>query len=465
MTDASPPPAAGGVLPDAAQGANAGRRAAPYVVVVGGGPSGLMAAQVLSAGGVHVDLYDAMPSCGRKFLLAGRGGLNLTHGEPMERFLGRYGAARPVLEPWLRGFGPGQVRQWAAALGVDTFVGSSGRVFPRDMKAAPLLRSWLHALRGAGVVFHMRHRWIGWADAGDAGDAGDAAGRVDAGGGVWLRFQTPQGERRVRADAVVLALGGGSWPHLGSDGAWQPWLSARGVRVAPLAPSNCGFDVGRRDAHGHELAGWSEHFRQRFAGQPVKTVTLSLAATGGGAFSQLGEFVITETGVEGSLVYAASALARGTIERGQPQWVQLDLLPARSAEFVRAEVLRPRGARSLSTHLKSRLGLDGVKAALLRELAGPQIWADPTRLAAAIKALPLCWVRARPLAEAISSAGGVGLDALDERLMLRAVPGVFCAGEMLDWEAPTGGYLLTASLASGAAAAQGVIGHLGLSVG
>jgi len=408
----------------------------PCIAVIGGGPAGLMAAEALAAGGVQVDLFDAMPSVGRKFLLAGKGGLNLTHSEPFDAFAGRYGARRHVIEPMLRAFGPAELRAWAQALGVSTFVGSSGRVFPIDMKAAPLLRAWLARLRAAGVVFHMRHRWLGWDAANDA----------------LLRFATPRGEATQAADAVVLALGGGSWARLGSDGAWVPLLAQRGADVAPLQPSNCGFDV----------AGWSEFFRTRFAGHPMKTVALSVQAASGTVFEQAGEFVITEGGVEGSLIYAASALARDLIAADGSAVIHLDLLPGRSAEFVQAEVARPRGSRSLSTHLKSRLGIDGVKAALLHELLPRETIADPARLAAAIKALPLTLVRPRPLDEAISSAGGVRFEALDEGLMLQGLPGVFCAGEMLDWEAPTGGYLLTACMASGAAAARGVLVRLGL---
>jgi uncharacterized flavoprotein (TIGR03862 family) len=402
------------------------------VAVVGGGPAGLMAAEVLAAGGAQVDLFDAMPSVGRKFLLAGKGGLNLTHSEPFEAFADRYGARREPVEAMLRAFGPTELRAWAQDLGVSTFVGSSGRVFPTDLKAAPLLRTWLARLRATGVSFHMRHRWRGW-------DASNA-----------LRFGTPHGEVAHAADAVVLALGGGSWARLGSDGAWVPLLEQRGVEVAALQPSNCGFDV----------AGWSEFFRGRFAGHPMKTVALSVPAAGGALFEQAGEFVITDGGVEGSLVYAASAVVRDLIAAHGSALVHIDLLPGRSAEFVQAEVARPRGARSLSTHLKSRLGIDGVKAALLHELLPRDAIADPARLAAALKALPLTLVAPRPIDEAISSAGGVRFEAVDEALMLQALPGVFCAGEMLDWEAPTGGYLLTACLASGRVAASGVLAHL-----
>lgn len=418
----------------------------PRVAVVGGGPAGLMSAEVLVDAGLPVDLYDAMPSVGRKFLLAGKGGLNLTHGEPMAAFLDRFGERREQLAPMLAQFGPAALRTWAAGLGVQTFVGSSGRVFPVDLKAAPLLRAWLHRLRAAGLRLHMRHHWVGW------GESGRTA----------LRFEAAQGEVEVTADAVLLALGGASWPQLGSDGKWQALLQERGVELAPLQPSNCGFDVQRQGADGQVLPGWSEHFRSRHAGQPLKNVALSLRGPGGRQFASPGEFVVTETGVEGSLVYAASSMAREQTSAHGHAEVLVDLLPARNAQFVIDEVTRPRGSRSLSTHLKSRLGIDGVKAALLHELLPRAQFADLVGLAAAIKALPLTLAAARPIGEAISSAGGVRFEALDRHLMLRAAPGVFCAGEMLDWEAPTGGYLLQACFATGAAAGRGVLARLGV---
>jgi uncharacterized flavoprotein (TIGR03862 family) len=386
-----------------------------------------MAAEIAAASGLAVDLYDAMPSVGRKFLLAGKGGLNLTHSEALPAFVARFGDRRAEVERWLSTFGPDETRAFAASLGIETFVGTSGRVFPKDMKAAPLLRAWLQRLRAAGVRFHMRQRWMGWADDGQ------------------LRFTGPEGERTVQADAVVLALGGASWPRLGSDGGWAPLLAARGVEVQTLKPSNCGFDV----------AAWSEHLRSRHAGEPMKAVALSFED-----FTQRGEFVVTETGIEGSLVYAASSRIRDAIERDGSATVRIDLLPQRDLDWVQAEVAHPRGSRSLSTHLKSRLGLHGVKTGLLNEVLSREAMADPKQLAAAIKALPLTLVRARPIAEAISTAGGVAFGALDDSLMLRAAPGVFCAGEMIDWEAPTGGYLLTACLASGQVAGQGVVKHL-----
>ena len=428
-------------------------------VIVGGGPAGLMAAEVLARAGVAVHLFDAMPSVGRKFLLAGKGGLNLTHSEPHAPFATRFAARQPQIEPLITAFGGPEVRAWAEGLGVETFVGTSGRVFPADMKAAPLLRAWLQRLRAQGVQFHMRHRWLGWAQ--------DGA----------LRFAAPAGEVQVRARAVVLALGGGSWARLGSDGAWVPLLAERGVAVAPLRPSNCGFDVLRADAPAGETrraflqellgrtptppVGWTPHFTERFAGQPFKTVALSATDSQGRSFSRRGEFVVTATGVEGSLVYAASQLLRGEIEAHGHATFHLDLLPDHSAERVLVEVRHPRGARSLSSHLKSRLGLDGIKAGILYEHLGKDGMNDPVALAQAIKALPITVVATRPLDEAISTAGGVAFEALDGQLMVQALPGLFFAGEMLDWEAPTGGYLLTASLASGVRAGQGVLGFLG----
>jgi uncharacterized flavoprotein (TIGR03862 family) len=422
----------------------------PRIAIIGAGPAGLMAAEVLSQAGLSVDVYDAMPSAGRKFLLAGKGGLNLTHSEAMPTFLARYGSRRAELAPLLDAFGPAPLRAWAQGLGVATFVGSSGRVFPQDLKAAPLLRAWLHRLRVSGARFHMRHRWLGW---GGADGAQDGAAHA-------LRFATPAGETTLHADVVLLALGGASWSRLGSDGAWVPWLAQRGVAIEPLQPSNCGFDVVRFGPRGETLPGWTEHFRGRFAGQPLKNMALSFAGDGSASFHAPGEFVVTYGGVEGSLVYSASALLREHIAAHGRATVHLDLLPGRSAPWVRDEVARPRGSRSLSTHLKSRLGIDGVKAALLHELLPREGFADAAQVAEAIKALPLSLAAPRPIDEAISSAGGVRFDALDDGLMLRQLPGVFCAGEMLDWEAPTGGYLLTASFASGVVAARGMLAHV-----
>ncbi|MDP1928276.1 MAG: TIGR03862 family flavoprotein [Thiobacillus sp.] len=403
------------------------------VAVIGGGPAGLMAAEVLSRGNIQVELFDAMPSVGRKFLLAGVGGMNITHAEPFAPFLLRYGACAAEIKPLLDAFSPAALREWIHGLGVETFVGSSGRVFPKDMKAAPLLRAWLHRLRQAGVRLHVRHRWLGWSD--------DGA----------LRFVMPEGDRRVRVDTVVLALGGGSWARLGSDGAWVPLLVGRGVAVSPLLPSNCGFDV---------AGGWSEYLRSRFAGQPLKTVALRFTDAAGYRHERSGELMLSDQGVEGSLIYALSAPLRDTIAAQGAVALELDLVPDKTLERVIAEVAHPRGARSLSSHLQSRAGIKGAKMALLHEVLSREQLNDPSQLAHAIKSLPIKLVSPRPLDEAISSAGGVRFDALDENLMLRSLPGVFCAGEMLDWEAPTGGYLLTACFASGRAAGQGALNYL-----
>jgi len=398
------------------------------VAVIGGGPAGLMAAEVLSQNGVQVDLYEAKPSAGRKFLVAGKGGLNLTHSEPLDQFLSRYGERRARLEPLLRDFGPDELRQWALELGFETFVGTSGRVFPRDMKAAPLLRTWLKRLRSSGVRFHLRHKWCGWDENGA------------------LRFETPQGEKLVHARAVILALGGGSWPQLGATGEWVPLLRQRGVPVAALKPANCGFEVA-----------WSEHFRERFEGQPIKTVALSFTSSQGFSFQQQGEFIITRTGVEGSLIYAVSSYLRDEIESAGNAQVYLDLAPDWTQSSLEQRLSRPRGSRSLASHLKRSIGLSGVKAGLLWEFVAKEDFSDPQHLASAIKKLPLPILQPRPLAEAISSAGGVRFEALDEGLMIRSLPSLFCAGEMLDWEAPTGGYLLTACFSSGRAAGLGVL--------
>ncbi|TAK90179.1 MAG: TIGR03862 family flavoprotein [Burkholderiaceae bacterium] len=401
-------------------------------VVIGGGPAGLMAAEVLAQGGVQVDLFDAMPSVGRKFLLAGKGGMNITHSEAAAQFLSRYGARQAHIQPWLERFDAEALRAWVHDLGIATFVGTSGRVFPAEMKAAPLLRAWLHRLRETGVRFHMRHRWLGW-------DANNA-----------LRFATPAGETLVQADAVVLALGGGSWKRLGSDAAWVPLLAQRGVEIAPLQAANCGFE-----------ASWSEHFRSRFAGQPLKSITLTCTDAQGHTLQRQGECVVTEHGLEGSLIYALSASLRDVLNQHGSVTIHLDLAPGKSAERVRSEVAHPRGSRSLSSHLQSKAGITGVKAGLLRECLRKEAFDDPQQLAAAIKSLPVTLTATRPIDEAISTAGGVTFTALDSSLMLRNLPGVFCAGEMLDWDAPTGGYLLTACCASGRAAGTGVLDWLG----
>lgn len=395
------------------------------VAIIGGGPAGLMAAEVLSQAGFKVDLYDAMPSVGRKFLLAGVGGMNITHSEPYPAFLSRYAERAPMIDPLLRGFDADALCAWIHGLGIDTFIGSSGRVFPADMKAAPLLRSWLKRLRDAGVTIHTRHRWLGW----------DVAGNV--------RIARSEGEVMLKPAATLLALGGASWARLGSDGAWLPLLEQRGIETNPLQPANCGFEV----------SAWSELLRGKFAGAPLKNIAMSVDDMQ----PRLGECVLTETGVEGSLVYALSAKIRERINQAGAARVHIDLLPSRTLGDVQKALSKPRGSRSMSKHLHSQLGLDGAKAALLRELADREAFDDPARLAGFIKALPMRLIRPRPIDEAISTAGGVTFEAMDDRLMLKQLPGVFCAGEMLDWEAPTGGYLLTACFASGRAAALGMV--------
>jgi uncharacterized flavoprotein (TIGR03862 family) len=392
----------------------------PRLAIIGGGPAGLMAAEAACAAGVAVDLYDAKGSVGRKFLLAGKGGLNLTHGEPRARFVERYGARHDEVGRWLDAFDAEALRAWARGLGVETFAGSSGRIFPQDLKAAPLLRGWLRRLRESGVTFHMHHRWLGW----------QAHGA--------LHFATPQGERAVPADAVVLALGGASWPQLGSDGAWVAPLQQAGVDIAPLQPANCGF----------ELA-WSEHLSSRFAGAPLKPVVAHWTDRRGVAHSRQGEFVLSEYGVEGSLIYAIGAELREQIAARGEALLKLDLVPGYTQSALAGRLAAPRGKHSIGDWLRRRAGLDAAKCALVFELTDKSVLADPPALAAQLKALPLHLSAPRPVAEAISTAGGVRLEALDEQLMLRARPGVFCAGEMLDWEAPTGGYLLTACFASG----------------
>jgi flavoprotein, HI0933 family/uncharacterized flavoprotein, PP_4765 family len=402
------------------------------LAIIGGGPAGLMAAEAACAAGVAVDLYDTMGSVGRKFLLAGKGGLNLTHSEPPARFVERYGARRTEIRHWLEAFDADALRAWARGLGVDTFAGSSGRVFPVDLKAAPLLRAWLRRLRESGVTFHMHHRWLGW-------QAHDT-----------LHFATPQGERAVPARAVILALGGASWPQLGSDGAWVKPLQEAGVDIAPLQPANCGFELD-----------WSEHLSSRFGGAPLKPVVAHWVDRRGVAHARQGECVLSEYGIEGSLIYAIGAELREQMaERGEAT-LMLDLVPGYTEPVLADRLAAPRGKHSIGDWLRRRAGLDAAKCALVFELTGKPVLADPRALAKQLKALPLRLRAPRPVAEAISTAGGVRLEALDENQMLRARPGVFCAGEMLDWEAPTGGYLLTACFASGLIAGRGAARWLG----
>ena len=407
----------------------------PVVAIIGGGPAGLMAAEVLAKRGVSVAVYDAMPSVGRKFLMAGKGGLNITHAEVFSDFVSRYSSSvaqstsadvsdnhhPPTIENLLHDFSPNNLREWIKGLGLDTFVGSSGRVFPTDMKAAPLLRAWLHRLRELGVTFHMRHRWLGW-------DQQQA-----------LRFLTPEGEISIKSDVLILALGGASWPQLGSDGAWTKFLQQRDLKIAPLRPANCGFEIE-----------WSTYFKTHYAGEPLKSVAVIV-----GALYKQGECVISEHGIEGGLIYAVSALLRETIDTQGFSILQLDLLPDWSLERVQKEVAHARGSRSMTSHLQSRLGLKGVKLNLLREVLGAEQMHNSDLLASSIKALPLTLKATRPISEAISTAGGIMFKELNAYLMIKKSPGIFCAGEMLDWEAPTGGYLLSACFASGHAAGLG----------
>jgi uncharacterized flavoprotein (TIGR03862 family) len=390
------------------------------IAIIGGGPAGLMAAEVLSVSGHAVTVYDGMPTFGRKFLLAGKSGLNITHSEDYQRFAARFGTASNRLRAALDAFTPEDVQAWAAGLGTETFIGTSGRVFPTIMKASPLLRSWLKRLERQGVKLMARHRWTGLTSDG-------------------LTFETPDGPQTVLSDAMLLALGGASWPRLGADGSWIPLLRDKGVEIASLQPANCGFDVD-----------WSDIFRDRFAGAPLKSV---ITTSDAGTFP--GEFVISRHGIEGSLVYAHSAALRDRLTQQGKATLLVDLAPGRSLERLTTDLLRQDGKISLSNRLRKGAGLEGVKAALVREL-GSQSLNDPGQLAKLIKALPLPIARPRPIAEAISSAGGIRFDALDERYMLKVLPGVFAAGEMLDWEAPTGGYLLTACFATGRAAAAGI---------
>lgn len=391
------------------------------IAVIGGGPAGLSAAEVLSASGHAVSIYDAMPTFARKFLLAGKSGLNITHSEDYERFATRFGGANPHLRAALDAFTPADIRAWAADLGTETFVGSSGRVFPNVMKASPLLRAWLARLEARGVSFFTRHRWIDFAEGGHV-------------------FETPDGCKTISCDATLLALGGASYPRLGSDAGWVPLLSERGIAIAPFRPANCGFDVP-----------WSELFRDRFAGEPLKSVT---ATSGAGTFP--GEFVISKHGIEGSLVYAHSAALRDDLLQHGKATLSIDLAPGRTLERLSRDLARQDTKTSFSNRLRKAAGLDGVKAALLRELMPETDRNDPQKLAAAIKALPVPLLRPRPIAEVISSAGGIAFSEIDESYMLKYLPGTFAAGEMLDWEAPTGGYLLTACFATGQAAAKGI---------
>jgi uncharacterized flavoprotein (TIGR03862 family) len=391
------------------------------IAIIGGGPAGLAAAEVLSASGCSVTIYDGMPTLGRKFLLAGKSGLNITHSEDYARFVSRFGPSSDRLRPALDAFTPDDIRAWAEELGTQTFIGSSGRIFPEVMKASPLLRAWLGRLEARGVTIRTRHRWTGFADGGYV-------------------FQTPDRQDVVHCDAVLLALGGASWPRLGSDAGWTGWLRSRGVEVNDFRPANCGFDVA-----------WSRMFSDRFAGSPIKSV---VATSDAGSLP--GEFVVTRNGIEGSLVYAHAASLRDRLQRDGSAALTLDLAPGRAEERLIRDLTRQDPKASFSTRLRKGAGIDGVKAALLRELVPEGDRKDAARLARHIKAMALPLAGPRPIAEAISSAGGVAWGAVDQAYMLKALPDVFVAGEMLDWEAPTGGYLLTACLATGRAAARGI---------
>ncbi len=390
------------------------------IAIIGGGPAGLMAAEILSQHDIKIDVYEAMPSLGRKFLMAGKSGLNLTHSEDYSLFVTRYGNKQHEITKYLTDFKPEDLLVFANELNIKTFVGSSGRVFPIEMKASPMLRAWIHRLTMHGVTFHLRHRWSGWED-------------------QHCVFETPTGIIKIKPNATILALGGASWPKLGSKGDWVPWLSQAGIKVNPFSPANCGFNVN-----------WSSHFSEKFHGQPVKSVILCFKG-----FKQQGEFVIAKNGVEGSLIYSASAKLRDELISTGSATFTLDLAPDTSIQKLTQALERPRGSTSLSNHIRKTTGIQGVKLGLLYEFCTKETFEDSNQLASAIKSLPIPIVSTTPLATAISSAGGISFEELDDHLMLRKMPGVFCAGEMLDWEAPTGGYLLTACFALGRAAGKG----------
>jgi uncharacterized flavoprotein (TIGR03862 family) len=400
------------------------------IIVIGGGPAGLMAAEKISNSGHEVHVYDAMPTVGRKFLLAGIGGLNLTHSEVYSTFIEKYRERKSEVSQLLKQYNAQHLQEWAGNLGIETFVGSSGRVFPKEMKAAPLLRAWLQRLKKNGVQFHMRHQWMGWQDEN-------------------LRFTTTEGEIHATADAVVFALGGASWPKLGSNGKWISLLTELGMEIAELKPSNCGFNIS-----------WSSFFKQKFSGSALKSVEAMLVDIKQNKIQKRSQIVITENGVEGSLIYALSAPIRELIDRDGHAIVYLDLVPDKEIERVMKEVGMPRGSRSLSSHLKSKLGIDSLKTALIYECLQDDVINNPGLLAKAIKKLPITCISTRPIDEAISTAGGILFESLDQNLMSKNKHGYFFAGEMLDWDAPTGGYLLTACFASGYVAGNGVNKYL-----
>ena len=402
---------------------------AKQVTIIGAGPAGLMAAEYLARGGMSVDIWDAMPSAGRKLLMAGRGGLNISHHEPWEDFVAHYGGSAAWLRPALQAMGPDEVVRWMEGLGIPSLTGSSGRIFPACMKAAPLLRAWLQRLLACGVRFHMRHRWLGWNDEGEN------------------RLLGPEGEIRVRTDHTLLALGGGSWSRLGSRGDWVDYLQARGVQVNPLMPANCGVNIA-----------WSQHLVGHFAGAPIKHVRLGIEDATGVMQQSRGELVLTRHGLEGSCLYALVPYVRESLSRQGHARLVMDLLPDHDASLLERRLADDWGKASTSSMLKKRLGVTGVKAALLHEgWSLPRGAADA--IAGRLKCLPVDVASLRPLDEAISTAGGIARSALDDHYRLLALPSVSAAGEMLDWEAPTGGYLLTACLATGRAAAMGIMEH------
>ncbi|MBL8098158.1 MAG: TIGR03862 family flavoprotein [Anaerolineales bacterium] len=406
------------------------------VAIIGGGPAGLMAAEVLSKHNLQVDVYDAKPSLGRKFLMAGKSGLNITHSENFEQFVSRYGNQKEEVRKWLLNFTPDDLRNWVHELGFETFVGTSGRVFPKGMKASPLLRAWIRRLSEAGVNFHVKHKLVG------------LNGRTGLKSltGLTCQFETTDGMKIAEADAIILALGGGSWRKLGSTGEWVEMLNQLGVKVEALKPANCGFEIQ-----------WSEHFREKYHGHPIKSVTLSFES-----FHQQGEFIITKEGVEGGLIYSASAMMRDEIEKNGKAVMYLDLAPDLTKEKLIEKLSKPRGSRSLSSYVEKTIGIKGVKMGLLYEVLSKDDFMNIEKLATFIKQLPIELIATRPIDEAISTAGGVSFESLDENLMLKNVSSVFCAGEMLDWEAPTGGYLLSACFASGVVAGNGVLKFLAI---
>jgi hypothetical protein len=413
------------------------------VAIIGGGPAGLMAAEVLSKHDIQVDVYDSMPSLGRKFLMAGKSGLNITHSENFEQFVSRYGNRKEEIKKWLLNFTPDDLRNWVHELGFETFIGTSGRVFPKGMKASPLLRAWIKRLSESGVNFHVRHKLVEFIKR-PAGLTNDDKSSNPTCGTVI--FETQEGIKEVKSDAIILALGGGSWKRLGSTGEWVELLNQLGIKVETLKPANCGFDVN-----------WTSHFKEKYHGHPIKSVTLSFES-----FHQQGEFIITKEGVEGSLIYSASSLLRDEIEKNHKAVMYLDLAPDISKEKLIEKLSKPRGSRSLSSYVEKTIGIKGVKMGLLYEVLSKDDFTNVEKLASSIKQLPIPLIATAPIDEAISTAGGVSFDSVNEDLMLKNVSGVFCAGEMLDWEAPTGGYLLSACFASGVVAGNGVVKFLEL---